>query len=204
MNFSEINDKELKELLRGLSFAIKKIGKEYFKLNLASEDNKDHYKYRERVYCYEFYHQLRNTLGCDYPYVINGEIDKKDHPIIASNKNPDFVIHNPGNMKQNFVIMEVKNLEGFSKSKRKNDIEKFITFFEECNYQYAIYLIYGEKENENTFKKNRENLEEQIKKKLSGSDKNLKYKKVIVLWHNDIRGEIDYDIISLPKKQRRL
>ncbi len=200
MNLNKIKDKNLNDLLSGLSSAIENIEREYFKLNLASEDGKDHFKYRERVYCYELYHQIRKSLGADYPYVISGEVDKRDHPIITSNKNPDFVIHNPGNMKENFVIMEVKNLTNFNNTKGKKDIKTFMTFFEECNYQYAIYLIYGEKENKNKFQENRKKLKRKIKEELSKNE--IKNKIVFVLWHNKVKNRPENDIISLPKTRK--
>jgi len=194
-------DERLKKLMPDLVSAVKKIGEEYFTLNLADYENENAFKYRERVYCYEFYHRLRESLNSDYPYVISGEVDKRGHPIIKSNKNPDFIIHSPGDMKDNFIIMEVKTLENFSKTKGKKDIETFIIFFEECNYDFGIYLIYGKKEDENKFNKNREKLNKQIKIKLS--KENFKNKKVIILWHNDFGEKVEVDIID-SKKTRKL
>src|SRR5689334_2368607 len=53
-------------------------------------------KFRERIYCYELYHQLRNVIGDDERYVLDGEMDKKSDPDFAGfEKIPDFIIHVP-------------------------------------------------------------------------------------------------------------
>ena len=38
--------------------------------------------YRERVYCYELYHQLRIEMGDDLGFSLSGEVDKRRHPLI--------------------------------------------------------------------------------------------------------------------------
>lgn len=62
---------------------------------------------RERVFCYEFYHQIRliqkgYSLGTLHP-----EIDKGGHEIFkdGDQKNPDFIFHTPGGMKGNQVFI---------------------------------------------------------------------------------------------------
>jgi hypothetical protein len=64
----------------------------YFQLPIAGEPDPI---FRERVYCYELFHQLRNTLGDDYPYKLDGEVDKIGHPIIKGKKKPDSILHVP-------------------------------------------------------------------------------------------------------------
>ena len=51
------------------------IGADYFQLPVADADA----VYRERVYCYELYHQLR-CLWKDFPFSLGGEIDKQGNP----------------------------------------------------------------------------------------------------------------------------
>lgn len=41
-------------------------------------------QYRERVYCYELYHQMRSRWPSPCDYSLNGEVDKRGHPIIAA------------------------------------------------------------------------------------------------------------------------
>lgn len=67
--------------------------------------------YRERVYCYELYHQMRclqEQNSQAYNFVINGEIDKRGHRLITEKFNPDFVMHDPGSMENNTCVVEVK------------------------------------------------------------------------------------------------
>ena len=124
--------------------AIKLIDEDYINISVYELPDKI---YRERVYCYELYHQLRNLLG-DNEYILDGELDKKAHPIISSaigGKIPDFVIHKRGNMDLNLVIVEVKSINNLEK-KRSNlntDLEKIKDFIEEADYQKGIMLIYS-------------------------------------------------------------
>ncbi|MEN6592464.1 MAG: hypothetical protein ABFC12_04380 [Methanobacterium sp.] len=82
--------------------------------------------YRERVYCYELYHQLRCVLGEYRPYKLQGEMDKSSHTEFAKPHKPDFIFHVPRNMQQNLVVVEVKksdavnnNLDDFKKDINK-------------------------------------------------------------------------------------
>src|ERR1700685_2056549 len=49
---------------------------EYFLLPIHGGDP----VYRERVYCYEFYHQMRRLWPADSLDRLNGEVDKRSHP----------------------------------------------------------------------------------------------------------------------------
>ena len=85
-----------------------KIESHYFQLPVAGDERPI---FRERVYCYELYHQLRCTLVDDFPYVLDGEVDKAGHPILRTElgaKKPDFIVHMPGQMDQNLVVIEVR------------------------------------------------------------------------------------------------
>lgn len=79
----------------------------YFKIGEAESTE---LKYRERVYCYELYHQLRNRLGDSYTYKVDGELDKRGHPVIKPCI-PDFVVHVPSRMDRNLVVVEVKHIQ---------------------------------------------------------------------------------------------
>ena len=59
-----------------------KMDSHYFQLPVARRKERI---YRERVYCYELYHQLRNALGDNFAYKLHGEVDKAGHPIIHRN-----------------------------------------------------------------------------------------------------------------------
>jgi hypothetical protein len=155
--------------LKHLIKAIENIDTYYFQLPISKDDEPI---YRERVYCYELYHQLRCMLGDDFPYKLNGEVDKSGHPIIKGSKKPDFIVHQPGNMENNLVVIEVKpvtveqNLNKLSK-----DLKNLKWFLEEAGYFKAIMLIYG---NVN------DNLPNNIKQKI----KNNNVSGIMVLWHS--------------------
>lgn len=120
----------------------------YFEL----ERYKDVPAIRERVYCYELYHQLRVSLKADFKYKLHGEIDKSGHHWIiqlfgGKCPNPDFVVHTPGDM-YNLAVIEVKR----SKSEIgeiREDIQKLLTFITEVNYYHGILLIFGPDEVKN-------------------------------------------------------
>lgn len=57
-------DKNYEDFLDCLMKAAEKIEENYFKLPVQSKPNNGkEYRYRERFYCYELYHQLRCLLG---------------------------------------------------------------------------------------------------------------------------------------------
>lgn len=101
--------------------------------------------YRERVYCYELYHQLR----CHWPgehYTINGEVDKSGHPYFKKelrNLKPDLIIHEPGNMEGNLAAIEVKPAD-FRRPGVKKDFRTLINLTQRAQYQLGILLIFGD------------------------------------------------------------
>lgn len=118
------------------------VGSEFFYLEIADGDP----VFRERVYCYELYHQMRKRWPVGSPYFLNGEIDKRAHPILRAlgidGKKPDFLIHTPGEMNNNYAIIEVKHSLK-EKSEIRKDIETLSKFVHEVEYKRAIYLIFG-------------------------------------------------------------
>ena len=114
------------------------------------------YVQRERVYCYELYHQLRCHLGDQFSYTVHGEIDKGGQqwireqlthydPALQRTPNPDFVIHQPGNIAvgTQLVAIEVKPTKRLNLEKAQKDIRKLRAFVEAIGYQHAIFLIFG-------------------------------------------------------------
>ena len=73
----------------------------YFLLPVAYVDGGSVEQYRERVYAYELYHQLRARWP-HWPYSLGGEVDKSDHTIVRGgpldNAKPDLLVHIPGQM----------------------------------------------------------------------------------------------------------
>lgn len=107
--------------------------------------------YRERVYCYELYHQMRVALGNDYPYSLGGEVDKARHPILqhfALDKlKPDLLVHQPGDMGGNLVVIEVKSIKAETRFIKK-DLIGLTSFVVNGRYFRAIYLVYGGNNND--------------------------------------------------------
>jgi hypothetical protein len=103
--------------------------------------------YRERVFCYEFYHQMRSRWPDDCVFTLNGEVDKRSHPILrgtgVANTIPDFLIHVPGNMGGNHAIIEVKSNRP-SIAAIRSDLHKITQFQQDVGYHRGIYLIFGE------------------------------------------------------------
>ena len=78
---------------------------EYFHLPIDGGDP----VYRERVYCYELYHQMRARWPESCEYFLNGEVDKGGHPYFEKlgSPKPDFIVHIPGT-DNNYAVIEVK------------------------------------------------------------------------------------------------
>lgn len=129
---------ELTEILKAATASVEQA---YFRLNIDGGDS----IFRERVYCYELYHQMRMLWPPQSQYFLNGELDKSAHPILrglgAAHAKPDLLVHTPGAMKGNYAIIEVKysiDTRGVCKDLRTLDL-----FVRKVGYQRAIYLIYG-------------------------------------------------------------
>lgn len=103
---------------------------------------------RERVYCYELYHQMRCLEGAQpmedgaVNCVINGEIDKSGHPIIKENFNPDFVIHCQGEMSKNLCVVEVKTK--YNKAGVEKDFNTIKCMMHCYHYTFGVFIITGE------------------------------------------------------------
>jgi hypothetical protein len=98
----------IEQFLKLLAEATARIPDHYFQLPVAGREDP---VFRERVYSYELYHQLRTLLAMDRElaaYELSGEIDKQGHPIIRPCA-PDFVLHIPGAMGANLVVTLVRD-----------------------------------------------------------------------------------------------
>ena len=103
--------------------------------------------YRERVYCYELYHQMRCIWPPTSPFVLNGEVDKAGHQLMRErgigSKVPDMLVHTPGNMNGNYAIIEVKSCEA-SITAILEDLSKISQFIDRAEYKRGIQLIFGQ------------------------------------------------------------
>lgn len=152
-----------------LGKAGKMVDRHYFKITVAGSNETVN---RERVYCYELYHHLRNVLGDDFPYKLDGELDKINHPIIYDKigaKKPDFVVHIPGDMAKNLVVIEVKPISTRI-DRFRDDLNTLQLFLSNAEYYKAIMLIYGDDES---------NSIDRIKKEFRA----FSNEKLLLIWH---------------------
>jgi len=163
--------KDFQCFLESLKEAVRRIDRHYFQLDVADSKNPI---YRERVYCYELYHQLRCILGNSFQYKLDGEIDKRAHPIIEPElgaKKPDFIVHMPGEMDRNLVIMEVKSVNVKDKiNKLRKDLKTLKGFLDKAGYYRAIMLIYGN---------GKQGLPQEIRDEIKNFSKNH----ILLAWH---------------------
>jgi len=125
-----------------LVLSIKNVDENYFQIPTAYEPDGIS---RERVFCYELYHQFRMILGNDYPFSLHGELDKSGHISFPPELQgiPDFLLHKPGTHDGNMVIMEVKGrLDPDNIILDFRKINRFISH-PEIHYQYGVFLIYN-------------------------------------------------------------
>ena len=126
--------------------AAARVAESYFQLPVAgSEDS----RYRERVYTYELYHQLRASWPAELArYSLGGEVDKTGHPLVRGGKlekaKPDLLVHVPGIMDHNLAVVEVKAALPADSDVRK-DIAKLSAFCDPVGPGYVggIFLVYG-------------------------------------------------------------
>jgi len=157
-------------LKESLIEAAEKVDAYYFQLPTAEGDKPI---YRERVYCYELYHQLRCILGDKFPYKLSGEVDKSGHPIIRNTKKPDFIIHKPGSMKHNLVVIEVKPITVKDRlHELRKDLKTLRWFLDEAWYYRAVMLIYGN------------NIDGVLSEKIMQEIENIDDSRIIVVWHS--------------------
>ena len=141
-NIDHTVERKMEQLDRIIREAAAAIDVIYFQLPVDGGDP----VYRERVYCYELYHQMRAVWPQDAQFSLNGEVDKRAHPlwgrIQARIAAPDLLVHTPGHMDGNHCVIEVK-----PSNARREGIEKDLLtlsqFRDRAGYERAILLFYG-------------------------------------------------------------
>jgi len=106
--------------------------------------------YRERVYAYELYHQLRVRWPAEWEYSLAGEVDKRGHPLIRGglldNAKPDLLIHVPGRM-ANLAAIEIKPVRADrypgEDDAFQRDINKLLAF-RDVGYTGSFLISFGE------------------------------------------------------------
>lgn len=133
-----------KEFLKYICEAIGRVDKPYFNVQSAVlSDIK-----RERVFCYELYHQMRLILGDRKDLTINGEINKVAHSHFSEylkNADPDFIFHTQGTHTNNRIVMEVKCSIDNS-NEIEADLKTLLEFLnnsqnQEYSYNVGVFLL---------------------------------------------------------------
>jgi hypothetical protein len=111
----------------------------------------------ERVFCYEFYHQLsmqiyrtrRRNAGFLAGTILQGEVEKM-HIIqlidalglenMDGEYCPDFLMHSPGNAASHPYVIEVKCEHDISQRKVLNDLKKLNQFIIHYRYERGLFI----------------------------------------------------------------
>jgi hypothetical protein len=122
--------------------AAQKVPRHYFLFAVAGSEEPI---YRERVYAYELYHQFRTLMGHRPTFsdpVLSGEVDKQGHPLLRPLK-PDLLLHVPGEMGNNLLVVEIKSVNAQHEDIRKDldSLEYFLP--DDGKYEGGAYLVYG-------------------------------------------------------------
>jgi hypothetical protein len=133
----------MQELDAILTDATAAVGEHYFRLPIEAGEA----TLFERNYCYELYHQMRLRWPLGSRYSLNGEVDKRWHPVIRNLGEaqviPDLLVHTPGSMEGNHAIIEVKRANTDPAGIRK-DLTTLTRFMrDDIHYERGIYLIFG-------------------------------------------------------------
>ncbi len=136
-----MSDFSIESFLTILSDSLKNIKQEYYRI----ETNGDKFGIpRERVFCYELYHQLRCEFDDDI-LRIHGELDKRGQNDFQGKTRaiPDFLIHQPGTHRNNNIIIEVKGV--LNKDDLIGDLQKIYSFIHDptIHYENGIFLQYN-------------------------------------------------------------
>ena len=132
---------------RMVAVAASRITRLYFQLPVAELEDAI---YRERVYCYELYHQLRVDWN-GFDFSLGGEVDKGGHPLFRAGEyahaKPDLLVHRPGDMDRNLACIEVKPCIRPAAEFRE-DLKKLTWFCRNAQYYRGLFLVYGVEDHE--------------------------------------------------------
>lgn len=123
------------KILRCIKEAFDNVTQDYFILETTYATIK-----RERIFCYELYHQMRCNWSSNLPIKIHGEIDKRGHSVF-NGENPDFIFHIPGQFENNRVIVEVKG--NLTREGVRKDLKTLVSFVKNYGYRCGVYLIFN-------------------------------------------------------------
>lgn len=130
-------------VVQRLKEATARVEGEYFLLQVAGGPP----QWRERVYCYELYHQLRHAWTDEF--MLAAEVDKSSHPLphflleALRNVKPDFIVHDPGHEHEDIAVVEVKSAQA-SVAAITKDYLTLLNFCQHAKYRGAIMLLFGQ------------------------------------------------------------
>jgi len=130
---------DVEQEIKFIKDAINKIDSSYFNLKTTYSSI-----IRERVFCYELYHQIRNIMEeKNKLFMIHGEPDKRGHKKfdVEGRRNPDFIFHTPSSMNYNLIVLEVKGK--YSTRDVCKDLDTLNIFTTKYNYKKGVFLIYN-------------------------------------------------------------
>lgn len=165
----------------------------WFHMSIASAvEEPAQLAYRERVYCYELYHQIRllSTEGIGRRagatrLLLSGELDKYgiNSVIPGGRQKPDLVWHEPGKSDYNAAVAEVKTMQGLTSPVGMNaaltTLRDFLQAAPKVRYQSGILLVFGEGARATVLREVRKNVEE-----LEWQPDTLR--RVCVVWHAEV------------------
>jgi len=153
-----------KIFLRALVTAIPKISAEYFQCPTANRRAAEDYvvsphriekafRFGERLFCYELYHQLRISLAPllnSSILTLHGELQKPLLEAMAGEQAgarrldkkyiPDFILHGPGRFDNQEVMMEVKTNPNWKFAQIYYDLKKIDQFIDRYKYKMGVFL----------------------------------------------------------------
>lgn len=117
----------------------------------------DFHRYSERVFCYEFYHQMRIRLdeekrkGAKYfgHAVLQGELKKMNICRLIERFNleslskefaPDFLIHEPDSTNNQLCAIEVKAVNNLSEASLLYDLQKLDEFVSRFQFKHGYSI----------------------------------------------------------------
>lgn len=176
-------EKDLNFYIDVIKNGLNNVEKNYYQINIACESASI---IRERVFCYELYHQIRKIIEMKkISFSLNGEIDKRGHRKIneSNRKNPDFVFHEPGTMDNNIMVIEVKGKIYYNKC--LDDFDKLVCFVEKYNYKLGIFILYN-----HSFSELYKKIANDLKSKFKSKEKEM-LENVIILCKKDFKSDIE-------------
>jgi len=189
------NDGAAAGFLRMLEEACPRVAREWFKPTMAPARDAEGVReeYRERVYCYELYHQLRlldrTGLGRDAgapAYRLSGELDKAGLRSVTDDgrHKPDFIWHIAGNPHGNAAVVEVKHVRGMrGMDKDLATLAKFLSVDDDRAYSLGVVLVFGTE--------NRHNVGARVRAALPDGLDPAAADRIRVLFHGSVGGGLD-------------